>query len=272
MKVYETITQEFIDALSKGVIPWKKEWRNFTPSNLSTGKEYKGINRIILSMKGFSSPYWVGMKQCNALGGRIKKGAKASNIVKWWMEKEILEDGSERLVPKYPLILKVWNVEQTTGIEDKLPVVNTNNHPITPAEKVVNGMPNKPVIKHVDGTPCYNLITDEVHIPAIKAFINSDAYYVTLFHELVHSTLHTSRLNRRKEKNINQSNLQTYSQEELVAEIGASFLSSEAGISQDLENSKAYINGWVRFLENHKNAIIIAAQSAEKAANFIMNR
>jgi antirestriction protein ArdC len=89
---------------------------------------------------------------------------------------------------------------------------------------------------------------------------------------LVHSTGHVSRLNR---KGINESGVgfgsQTYSQEELVAEIGASFLNAKAGIvGRTIANSASYIANWLSALRNDKRMVIVAAGAAQRAADYIL--
>src|SRR4029077_9944513 len=57
-----------------------------------------------------------------------------------------------------------------------------------------------------------------------------------------------------------------YSREELVAELGAAFLSNEAGIldSVRFENSAAYLGSWSQKLENDPRTIISAASQAQR--------
>jgi antirestriction protein ArdC len=63
-----------------------------------------------------------------------------------------------------------------------------------------------------------------------------------------------------------------YSQEELVAEFGSSMLCGFVGIEQQtLENSAAYIQGWLKVLKNDQKLAIMAAGQAQRAADFILN-
>ncbi len=51
-----------------------------------------------------------------------------------------------------------------------------------------------------------------------------------------------------------------YSQEELVAEMGAAFLCGQCGIEQaTLSNSAAYIQGWLKKLKGDHKLVVIAA-------------
>ena len=81
MTVYEIITNKIVDLLELGVVPWKMPWDSKMPMNLVSGKEYRGINIMLLSFTGFSSPYWLSFKQAQGLGGSVKAGAKGFPVV-----------------------------------------------------------------------------------------------------------------------------------------------------------------------------------------------
>ena len=58
-----------------------------------------------------------------------------------------------------------------------------------------------------------------------------------------------------------------------MAEITASYLCAQAGIvDATLDNSAAYINGWLKALRNDRKLIVGAAAQAQKAADFILTR
>ena len=65
-----------------------------------------------------------------------------------------------------------------------------------------------------------------------------------------------------------------YSQEELVAELGAMFLCNITGVEpkDNEQNSQAYINGWIKHLKNNPKEIIFASSQAQKSVEFILNR
>ena len=52
--------------------------------------------------------------------------------------------------------------------------------------------------------------------------------------------------------------------------MGASFLCARAGIENTtIDNSAAYIQSWMKALQDDKKLLVIAAGQAQKAANFI---
>ena len=65
---------------------------------------------------------------------------------------------------------------------------------------------------------------------------------------------------------------ETYSLEELIAELGTCYLSSHTGIlDKEIKNSSAYIGGWLSKMKNDKRFIVIASTQAQKACDYILN-
>ena len=80
-------------------------------------------------------------------------------------------------------------------------------------------------------------------------------------------------MNRFEGNEISTFNSTNYSKEELTAEIGAAFLNGYTGILNDatLEDSAAYIQGWLSKLRNDKRFIVEASAKAQKAVDYILN-
>jgi antirestriction protein ArdC len=73
MHVYETITQQIIDQLEQGTVPWRRPWRTRgVPRNLFSLKPYRGINVWLLFSRPYVSPYWLTFHQANEIGGRVE--------------------------------------------------------------------------------------------------------------------------------------------------------------------------------------------------------
>ena len=111
-------------------------------------------------------------------------------------------------------------------------------------------------------------------MPPLVFFKTSELYYSVLFHEILHYTGHPKRLNRFNNNEISSYNSSSFSKEELIAEIGASFLNGHTGILNDvtLTDSTAYIQSWLNKLRNDKKFIIEAAAKAQKAVDYILNK
>ena len=101
-----------------------------------------------------------------------------------------------------------------------------------------------------------------------EAFNSRDAYYETALHELTHWTGAEPRLNRVFGKRFGD---ETYSAEELVAELGSAFVLAEFGFDSGHRNA-AYIAHWIKFLTDHDHAIVSAASMASKAVKYIRSK
>ncbi|MBU0682878.1 MAG: DUF1738 domain-containing protein, partial [Candidatus Omnitrophica bacterium] len=235
--IYEEVTNRIIESLEKGVVPWRKPWACGLPRNFLTKKYYRGINSFLLYNTPHKEPYYLTYLQIQKLGGTLIKGSKSYIVVFWkWIENkhEYVSDKCEDLKTKTPFLryYRVFNIEQTTGI-DYVPYDINANHDvrnIDRCEQIINNYKTCPNITHNEQRAYYSPSSDYINMPVRASFNSSEAYYSTLFHEITHSTGHINRLNR---KGISESAFfgdQNYSFEELVAEMGASFLCAESGI------------------------------------------
>jgi len=278
MSVYEIITNKIIESLEKGVIPWHKPWIGAgIPKNFVTKKPYRGINPFILSLYDFSCEYWLTMKQINALSGRVRKGEKSALVVFWkWINIKEENSSGETAIKEIPFLryYHVFNIEQTEGIEWKkdLPQPRQIDN-LEHCEDIFANMSNKPKIEQNKAKACYLPPADCIYMPAKESFFSAEGYYATLYHELIHSTGHASRLNRPEIVGSVSFGDEPYGKEELVAELGAAFLCGYAQIETAvIENSAAYIQSWLKVLKNDARLVIHAAAKAQRAADYILNR
>jgi antirestriction protein ArdC len=278
--LYDSITNKIIEELEKGNCIWKKSWKGSgIPVNYVSKKPYRGINVFLLYLAGFSSQYWASFKQIQKLGGKVKKGSKSSLIIYWnWIIKETNQkdkDGNP-IKKKFPLLkyYRVFNLEQTEGIDWEKPASNlSESDKLEACENLVNGYKNKPEIKHERAEAFYSPASDYVNVPKKALFDKIQNYYSVLFHELVHSTGAKNRLNRKSLVESDGFGGHEYSKEELVAELGASFLCGLSGIEpHTIKNSAGYIQSWIRALQNDNKLIIYASAQAQKAVDYIQNQ
>jgi len=140
-------------------------------------------------------------------------------------------------------------------------------------EQVLDKYINKPEIHHNEQRAYYRSCDDLINMPVRESFDNSDHYYATLFHECVHSTGSKNRLNRDTVAGNVLFGSDTYSKEELIAEMGSSFLCAETHIdNKTFDNSVAYIKGWLAKLRNDPKVIVSASAQAQKAVNYMLNK
>ena len=276
--VYEIITEKIIKQLECGVAPWRKPWTCQTPANLVTQNEYRGLNVFTLASQGFPSRFWLTFNQATKLGGRIRKGEKSSPVIFWNIGDEretTAQDGSKETTR--PLLLRyysVFNLSQAEGIDIPASLLRDvrSNNPIETCEQIVTSMPDPPAFEQSDKA-WYSPSNDVVGMPARGLFHSSEEYYATEFHELAHSTGHATRLHRENFDNPVSFGSESYSKEELIAEMTAAMLCGIAGIEQRiLENSAAYLKTWIARLKSDSRLLVSAASQAQKAADFIQGK
>ena len=275
--VYQIITDRIIAQLEQQVVPWRKPWTEAGhPQNLLTKRLYTGMNTWLLGSLGYSQNYFLTWKQLKAVGGSVIKGEKGHIVIFWKkLPAERSEPDAEQQKPKFLLrYFYVFNIAQC----DHLPEVFTIPYPpntinqIGACDEVIERMPNCPVIKHGKQTAYYDPLTDYINLPKQGSFDSAESYYGTLFHELIHSTGHQSRLNRKEIVEPSKYGSEPYSIEELTAEIGACYLNSVAGIvGKEFDNSVAYIKGWIDQLRNDKRMLVYASGQAQRATDYILN-
>jgi antirestriction protein ArdC len=131
----------------------------------------------------------------------------------------------------------------------------------------------RPEIKYGGDRAFYSPILDYVALPNKTAFTSPEEYYGTLFHELGHATGHANRLARKSILEPSYFGSHEYSKEELISECCSAFVSGHAGIeNKTIENSAAYIQGWLKALKNDKTLLVQAAAQGHKAADYILNK
>lgn len=274
--VYTIVTERIIKMLEENKVPWKKPWKSHMPTNMISKKEYRGLNVFMLSLTDYSSNYWMTFKQVNQLGGKIKKGEKGYPVVYWKYNEYTKEVDGENVTRKAPLFryYLVFNLDQTENIpEKKIPVINETvkeTDSIKLAEEIVRKYKDKPTIRHDRKSAFYVLEDDVIHMPPKKDFNTIEDYYSTLFHEMIHSTGHKSRLDRMTKTYFGS---EKYSKEEIVAELGASFLCNNCNIANStIKASAEYIRSWIAALKNDKKLIVQASSKAQKAADYILGK
>jgi antirestriction protein ArdC len=273
VNVYDVINSRILELLENGTVPWRRGWNvsSCMPRSLATKKEYRGINVFLLGCQEYSQPWFLTFNQIKERGGYVKQGMKASPIVFWrWMDSSDPDDKQKVPLLRY---YNVFNVEQTEGVN--YPELETTTNTFTPietAEQIISSMPHRPMIQHHGNRAYYNHLSDTVTLPPQAAFQSAAEYYVTCFHELTHSTMAENRLNRKATIQVHKFGDADYSKEELVAEMGASFLCGHAGIENTtIDNSAAYIQGWLKALKNDKTLLVHAAAQAQRSTDYILN-
>lgn len=268
MKAYQHITDRIVRAIeTEGLLPWRKPWCTESPRNLR-GNNYRGINRLVLSIQPYADPRWMTFKQVSELGGKVRRGERGTPVIFWnEVEEERGTETQKRMLARY---YYVFNVEQAEGLSLE-PFTKSVDEAACSSVARLAEVIRPSVAVHRKGTAAYYSPSQDVIVmPRVELFATSEDFEQTLAHELVHATGHSTRLARKEVCDPIQFGSDPYALEELVAELGASFLTAELGIQSDFEQSASYVAGWLKVLKNDKSLIVRAASSAQAAVDFIL--
>lgn len=282
--IYSRVTAQIIAELEKGVRPWVKPWHaehaagRITRPLRHNAQPYSGINILMLwaaaTAQGFIAPIWMTYRQAQELGAHVRKGEKGSPVVYANTLTRTEIDGDtgeeqERAIP-YMKAYTVFNAEQVDGL---------------PAHYYAKARPrfDPPArlehaehffgatgaeIRHGGNQAYYTVTHDYVQMPPIEAFRDAESYYATLAHECCHWTRHSSRLERDFGRK--RWGDEGYAMEELVAELGAAFLSADLELTPEVrEDHSAYVASWLKVLKDDKRAVFTAAAHAQRAVDFL---
>lgn len=272
------VTERIIAQLENGVIPWERPWTGVRSGahNRVSNKPYSLLNQMLLIHDGEYATF----KQWTDLGGKIKKGEKSEIVVFWKIQP--IEDKKENgtiEIKNIPLLryYNVFHISQVEGVEPKEVIGLKELEPIQEAERIKDEYKvreNIQILETVSNEAYYSPTSDFIKVPCKEQYTNIAEYYSTLFHEVTHSTGHKSRLNRLDTNKIAAFGSETYSKEELVAELGSASLLNILGIetTKTFKNSSAYIQSWLTALRNDNRLIVSASGKAEKAVKYILGQ
>lgn len=293
---FKDINNKLLEELKKGNLIFRQPWKNgvviktktYGPQNYETQRPYTGGNAFYISITNLLNKtnynFFLTKKQIQNRGFKLKEKAISFPVSAFIINKKIEtvkdKEGNENEV-EYTEKGVIWyNVYPIEAIENFEPIKRKPKNEdtfkeevIVDAEIIIENMPKKPQIKHGGSSAFYTPSGDYVQMPVKKAFHKIQEYYSTLYHELVHSTGHKTRLNRDFSGRKGDKN---YAFEELIAEIGAAYLCGVTNLDYyTLNNSAAYLKSWAKKLTIEINEdpsfLKRAVFKAAKAANYIIS-
>lgn len=267
MKANEIITSKFLAAIQENkTLPWQKPWRVISQYNAVSGKNYRGINILLLSLFGKDEAFCT-FRQAKAAKGNVKSGSKGIPVVFYTQAESSQKDDNGK--PKTYRVLRyytVFNLSDTEGTSLKRKERKDLEFPPVQLAENLIAQATAP-ISFGGNRACYSPRNHAISLPEIKNFATTEEFYCTMFHEIGHS------LARETGKETLDTDMQSesYSKEELVAELFANFCLSFCGIdsTKAFNNSAAYLQNWVSRIGNDPNLIICAASEAQKRFDWI---
>jgi antirestriction protein ArdC len=274
--VHQIINERIIEYLNKDIAPWRVPWTEAgVPTNLISAKPYRGINVMLLAALSYQRNVFITANQLIELGASVKPKEKPHLITYWNNAKKEgegmeAENAGGKKGAKLQYYL-VYNIAQCAGIlTDLTPELVQETDPAAACARIVDNMPNRPAIKHKESKAYYEPLEDFINLAKPKSFPNDAAYHSALFHQLIHSTGHHTRLDRMGLVQMPEFGCDPYSLEELVAEIGACYLRCVAGIASEFDE-RTVVNGWIGKLKLDRQLIFTACSLAQKAVDYILN-
>lgn len=303
-KVSDIIVERILNnAKEEGIMPWQRTYRVIPAYNGESGKKYKGINRFMLPEGEYLTANQLNSyNKSHKTDYKFQKGIFWFPVVFYKVNKKELSSAEVKklsegidigdlskdhfigykdgyyyevvngVVSKNKNVLRYYNVADVQYFKDS----DGNPYPSLYSDDIVKIESEEPLkiiedyvkrenirTKTYTGVPCYIEDDDLVMFNLLES--SSNSYLISAFHELVHSTKHKSRLNR---KDLSKG------EEEIVAEMASWMLCSELGCIDDimLENSLSYVNYWSKTVNDLKNNFIWLVSLAESAVNYILNR
>lgn len=282
--LYQTVTNQIIAALEAGTPPWVCPWTagesDSSPANLTTGRTYRGINVLLLNLQSMAQGYarnrWLTFHQTQECGGHVKRGEHGTGIVFFKMHEvgdkpdaptpALDGQGARRVIPMLRSFI-VFNVDQVDGLPDDLqrvPAPDPDWNASDCAERLLDQSGAE--IRHGGARAFYQPTNDFIQLPPRLSFTTAADYYATALHELTHWSGHPSRCDRPLGK---RKGIDAYAFEELVAEMGAAFLTNHCRIPGQLQHA-SYIASWLQALRDDRRLIFTAASQAQRAADFLL--
>lgn len=283
----KSVADMFVKGLSEEGLNWKQGWATTGElRNAVSNRNYKGLNKFYLKLvsmvRDYKDPRWMTFNQIRDEGYHLEKGSKGAKVEYWFPfdtikkkgvsfeEKERLIKEGERKNEDFSLVAKYYTVFNGDNISG-LPEIELPKNEIEPnkvLEQISKGMKVE-IYNDGEDRAFYRPSTDDIHLPLPEVFSSDNEYNAVAFHELGHATGHESRLNRDQSGVFGTS---AYAKEELVAEITSAFMAETTGISledMNMENHKAYVNGWIASIEDDPEYLMKAISQAHDAADYM---
>lgn len=271
-KHQKQIVSEIVGAMEQGLAPWTRPWHVGLARNLKSNRPYSGGNEVYLNLcfqaLHLKTNQWATESQANSLGYTVRKNARWAYVrwVKYPTAAELRDD------PRAPLVARTFHVtsaENLRGWKPQSRMASMGRNAVN-AEKWLKAIPAK---RQVGGSSAhYAVREDTVRLPDRTQFETPTGYLNTLAHELVHWTGKKERTGRHEAvAKMFETGQEAYAFEELVAEVGASFVLAELGVSSTLQSAQ-YLQHWAKSFTDKPALFFRACAMASKAHKFLQTQ
>ena len=272
--IYKTVTDKIVTAMEANDGSWCKPYRSGIARNAVTGKDYHGMNILLLwassGINEFTCNDWATYKQWKTKDAQVKANSKGTMITFYKPIQYEDKDTGEARVFHYAKPAWVFNAAQVEGYNEHLnpDCRNSGAISIDALETFVKN--TKAIIKN-GVNPCYIPSKDEINMPLMKDFYTTEGYYSTIFHELGHWTGTKERCNRDLTGRFGNK---AYAMEELIAELCSAFTCAKTGVEkgEPRKDHAQYLQSWISVLKANPKAIFAASKQATLASEYLDNQ
>jgi antirestriction protein ArdC len=283
------ITDRLVETIESGNHgTWTKPWTTTIAGsglgiNALTGKGYQGMNQLVLMVTTAAADYsanvWATYKQWQTLGGQVRKGETGTQLVKWGItyfcqdcdhkgRTECKRQGHRPATNLWASPFTVFNVDQQDGYVLEVPEVEISEIERMDQVDAFIAATGATIHHRLGDRAYFDRQADHIVLPALEQFETCAGYYGTVLHELTHWAGHSTRLDRIKGRVFGD---EAYAGEELVAELGATFLAARFGVEvEPHEEHAAYLASWLRSLKADPRALYRAAKDAQVATEYLL--
>lgn len=193
---HQQVADKLIEQIQAGTAPWQKPWvpgQSIMPVNPTTGKQYRGVNTLMLMMQGYSDSRWMTFNQAKKAGYQVKKGEHGTSVQFWVFTEKVNKidpvTGQPELdakgnpvkieveleKPKI-IISNVFNASQIDGIPPQERHKGFAWDPHQRAEDILRNS-GVPIVHDQIDRAYYSPQKDDIHLPAKDRFPDAEKYY-----------------------------------------------------------------------------------------------
>jgi len=289
------LSQQMIKGLKEGKNPFFKNWKSFLEGKLDPNsfainafskRLYQGVNQLVLP-----AGWYVTFKQCEALGGKVNKGAKGYVVATYAPTRKLVEkptfdpknwDEYDEETDKYYKndffigSKTVFNVEDTTLDMSDFVCPNGNEDFETSAMSSVMDYVARSEVNFEESD--YNYFSNSekcIYTLNEGQYTNPEDYYYDVFKVASYSTAHKDLLNR-KDNELLEKNTYPTEREEMTSIISSCFCMGYLDIysSNCKYNDKEFLIKLAEKLEQNtklQDHICGIVSDANKSFKLIMN-
>jgi antirestriction protein ArdC len=273
---YQEVTDQIIEALEKGIVPWRRTWNQAAcgiPMNPTTGRVYRGINHLLLGLSQAirfnDDPRWCSYRQAQARGWQVRAGEHGTIVVFYkriLKEPKAHDDGA---APYFQMLRfsTIFHLSQMDGAPEYVRP-SLDDVPWRTPEAIEVIMTNSGAdIRFGGGQAFFSPLTDHIQMPPRQSFESAEAFAQTMIHESGHWACAKPRLDLSESGRFGSA---AYAGEELRVEISSAMVCAALGVVPDISNVAAYLSSWLRKFKDDKREIFRAAADAQRIADFLL--